>query len=288
MDGCGDSTNQDSVEQKQDGATPNECFSSFGLSFEKKILRAGNGFIKPVHQSLCTVDVICESHVEQERITMTNLGLSCGENIELKLGSAKTHFMSAVEKCITTMSEGETAYFNINLTESQTFSIKISLKKFSQEKPIWQLSSQEKYNLSLAHKEKGTHFFNSGNIEAAFLQYCLAVKYLICIQECSSVLKTDLEPEVEARKKVYLALKTICYLNIAACHSKVNNHHHVIAACNHVLELDKTNVKALYRRAKAFKDCNMIEEAKKDLQQALKYDTRSKAVADLLQEFSIK
>lgn len=262
MDICGDTTNQDSVEQKQDGAKLNESFYSFGISFEKKTISAGNGFIKPVLQSLCTVDVLCESHVEQERITVNNLGLICGENIELNLGSAETHFMSAVEKCIMTMSEGETSYFNINLPESLKVSIKISLKKFSQEKPIWQLSSQEKYNFSLAHKEKGTHFFNSGKIEAAFLYYCLAVKYLICIQECSSVLKTDLEPEVEARKKAYLALKTICYLNIAACHSQVHNHSHVITACNHVLELDKTNVKALYRRAKAFKDCNMLDEAK--------------------------
>ncbi len=47
------------------------------------------------------------------------------------------------------------------------------------------------------------------------------------------------------------SFKLLCYLNLAACNLKLGNSRTAVDSCNEALRLDPTNVKALYRRAKA-------------------------------------
>jgi hypothetical protein len=48
-----------------------------------------------------------------------------------------------------------------------------------------------------------------------------------------------------------LEIKISLYLNIAACNIKVKGWTEATAACEEVLKLDKNNVRAYYRRARA-------------------------------------
>jgi len=52
-------------------------------------------------------------------------------------------------------------------------------------------------------------------------------------------------------KQVIVEIKISLYLNIAACNIKVKAWSEAIAACEEVLKLDKNNIRAFYRRARA-------------------------------------
>ncbi|XP_012217908.1 peptidyl-prolyl cis-trans isomerase D [Linepithema humile] len=59
-------------------------------------------------------------------------------------------------------------------------------------------------------------------------------------------------------------LKLILLLNLAAVKLKQKKHHEAIYFCEEVLKVDKTNHKALHRRAQAYESMNEYESALKD------------------------
>lgn len=73
--------------------------------------------------------------------------------------------------------------------------------------------------------------------------------------------------------------KLAVYLNKALCHQKLNNHDEAKDACNEALNIDKKNVKALYRRGqsrlalgdseKALEDFNAVREIEPENKAAL-------------------
>ena len=64
-----------------------------------------------------------------------------------------------------------------------------------------------------------------------------------------------------------LKLKT--HLNLAACHLKLENLKQVHSNCLCALRIDKTSVKAHFRRAQAFRLADEYEEAELQLQKAV-------------------
>jgi len=60
-------------------------------------------------------------------------------------------------------------------------------------------------------------------------------------------------------------MSNICLLNFSACQLKLKNYESVVEHCSEVLQNDPENVKAFYRRGKAYSLMNSkLELAKKD------------------------
>lgn len=271
----------------------------------KIITKTGIPFSCPNLESICIFDIEfnsgadveneCENsetnrHVEELKVI---LGLKGSKTVEHKLGSSDSNIMALLEKCVMTMCSGELSDFTISaatlpvtseITKVGPLRMTLHLHSFTAVPPLWQISSQEKYNLALFHKETATKFFKAGNIEAAFLQYSFAVKYLICILECTDVSIREIDQEKKDKIKEYNSLKHVCYLNLAACHLKSGHHSNVVSSCSKALEIEENSVKGLYRRAQAYKACGQLEKARSDLTKALKIEPKNKAVVALLQE----
>ncbi|CAG5128409.1 unnamed protein product [Candidula unifasciata] len=265
-------------------------------TFTKTVLKQGEGFLRPYMEATCILDIIDktpENGAENKSEHLERLKIQLGANVELMLGSAETEVARIVEKCVLTMRKGEESEFIVKFvsrgdgnTQGQLMSyvLVLYLHSFSETKPTWSLASDEKYRLALLHKDKGTEYFKDGRIEAAFCQYSTATVYLICISECTSVIDKNDKPQAKSQIEKYKALKCVCYLNLAACQMKVANHKSVITNCTEALKLDKSNVKALYRRAQAYLACGDKKEARTDLKQALKIEPKNGAVSSLLQQ----
>ncbi|KAH9507384.1 Peptidyl-prolyl cis-trans isomerase fkbp4 [Bulinus truncatus] len=277
-----------SLDSSQSSDTVQEdCTVTLGQWISEKIvkktrIKKGRTFIRPQLEAICDFVIDyndCEGNDHSKEMNKS-LSQIIGRKTEHKLGAAETLVMSGLEKLMMTMTEGEVSKFIVSphdKCDDKSIVLTITLHKVMPAKPVWGLTSQEKYNLALHHKCKGSEHYQHGDIEAAFLQYSIAVKYLICMHE-SSVSSKQEKPMIQEHN----ALKTICYLNIAACHSKIDNHASVISSCTNALASDSQNVKGLYRRAQAYKATGRIAEARLDLKQALKIEPQNKAVYSLL------
>jgi len=67
-------------------------------------------------------------------------------------------------------------------------------------------------------------------------------------------------------------LEQSCLLNIAVCKLKRGDFKEVISATTKVIEADPNNLKALFRRGKAYSAMNDNEKAKEDLTKAMTID----------------
>ncbi|XP_047991762.1 aryl-hydrocarbon-interacting protein-like 1 [Leguminivora glycinivorella] len=111
------------------------------------------------------------------------------------------------------------------------------------EKEVWQLSSQERLELVPSLREKGNQLYGQKRYDEAEEVYAKAIA--ICEQLMIRERKCD-EEWINLNK-----IKLPLLLNYAQCKLIKGEYYAVIEHCNTVLEHDKDNEKALYRRAKA-------------------------------------
>ncbi|KAJ0176491.1 hypothetical protein K1T71_007670 [Dendrolimus kikuchii] len=111
------------------------------------------------------------------------------------------------------------------------------------EKEIWQLTPEEKMELIPELKEKGNKLYGKKLYEEAEEAYKQAIG--ICEQLMLRERKGD-EEWITINK-----IKLPILLNYAQCQLVKKDYYSVIEHCNTVLEYDKDNEKALYRRGKA-------------------------------------
>jgi len=93
----------------------------------------------------------------------------------------------------------------------------------------------------------------------------------------------EFETDVECEKSQVCKFLVMCYTNIAVVSLKTGQLRQAIEACNEAIEIDSSNVKALYLRSKARltpKSAGMVEEdmAVRDLQTAKKLDPKNQVV----------
>jgi len=126
------------------------------------------------------------------------------------------------------------------------------------------------------NKAEGTELFKGTNWQPASQRYKRALAH------CHELFKLDLTgPQREEGNK----LKTSLHLNMAQCFIKMEKWKQVIEHTDTVLsELDKDNVKALYRRAMAHFKTKDYDAAKKDLSKALQINPEEKNCMILLKK----
>ena len=140
-------------------------------------------------------------------------------------------------------------------------------------KDIWKLTDQERLEMAQKHKDKGSSLFKEKHYRGAAIRYSKAVKYLATATDGG----VSESPELEEMLK----LRTLCLLNLAASQLQLNLQDYVVVNCGRVLQVEPTNVKALYRRAKALLSMKDFEAARQDLKKAKELDPASQAITDL-------
>lgn len=108
--------------------------------------------------------------------------------------------------------------------------------------------------MSQKWKEQGNTAFKSGDFPKALKNYKLVTEYL----------EMDMKDSEEARN-----MRVLCLGNCALVYFKSKDNKQAVAFADMVLENDKSNVKALFRKGQAFGAMGELGQAQESLELAL-------------------
>ncbi|XP_022959658.1 peptidyl-prolyl cis-trans isomerase FKBP62-like [Cucurbita moschata] len=245
----------------------------------KKILKEGEGYEKPNDGTVVKVKLV--GKLGDGKIFLKK-GYGDGEE-PFEFKTDEEQVIDGLDKAVATMKKGETALLTIapeyafGSSESKqelavvppnsTVYYEVELVAFDKEKESWDMNTQEKIEAAGKKKEEGNVLFKAGKFARASKRYEKAVKF---IEHDSSF--------SEEEKKQAKALKVACNLNDAACKLKLKLYKEAEKLCTKVLELESSNVKALYRRAQAYIQLADLDLAEVDIKKALEIDPNNRDV----------
>lgn len=279
------------------------------MAFEKTLLSAGSGLYRPNKRAKVVVDLIGKwdtsdgddvTFDRREKVT-----IELGEKLVLffedstlilllLLDQANELLSETVEEMICRMKLGETARFSLHhahklLSNSPSMSnaklpemgaevsYTIYLHSFEQGKDVWKLTELERLDIAKKHKEEGTTLFKDNQLYGAAIRYSKAFQYLAAVDVDILLEVTSLEDY----EKEILSLRSMAMLNLAACQLKLKQYDHVVKNCNHVLALEPSNVKALYRKAKGLLGMKDFEEARECALKAHELEPSNRVLEEL-------
>ncbi|KAF9610757.1 hypothetical protein IFM89_024613 [Coptis chinensis] len=152
---------------------------------------------------------------------------------------------------------------------NSTLYYEVELESFVKERESWDMNTPEKIEAAGKKKKEGNVALKAGKYAKASKRYEKVRKFLvgsnnfsddfILLQLHENLLVIWLENLFEydtnfseEEKKQSKVLKVSCNLNNAACKLKLKDYKQAEKLCSKVLELESTNVKALYRRAQGY------------------------------------
>jgi tetratricopeptide (TPR) repeat protein len=146
--------------------------------------------------------------------------------------------------------------------------------------PVYKLNINHLLAISNEHKLEANELFKCNLILTAFHRYHKAISYLIIAehsvnekQKEQKELSEQEEEQDDAVSAIQISkIKSQLYSNLAACQLRGNNYKMAIKNCTKCLEIDKTNVKALFRRSTANTAIKEFELASQDLKQAIQFE----------------
>lgn len=156
----------------------------------------------------------------------------------------------------------------------------LRLCSFERGKDVWELTDQERLKIAKEHKEAGSKLFKENKVRQAAMRYSKSVQYLASVDP-DILLEVE---ELEEHEKEIASLRTVSWLNLAACQLKLEQYDYVVRNCSKALEIEPGNVKGWYRKAKALLAMKDYESARSDLVKAKELDPSNHAVNDLLKE----
>ena len=154
------------------------------------------------------------------------------------------------------------------MVNEQDLIFEIELLKYEKpgeyRKETWQMDAEEKLSNVPGLKEIGNKLYQQKKYKEAAEKYAEALGCLeqLCLRE-----KPGDEPWLELDR-----MKVPFLLNYAQCKLFLGDYYEVIEHTSTVLDKDKDNVKALYRRAKAHVKCWNPQEAREDFNRAAALD----------------
>lgn len=138
----------------------------------------------------------------------------------------------------------------------------------------WEMTPEERIAEATESKAEGTARFKAGAFAEAAELYKSAADYLHEVGD-------ELGEEQADMAKEALSTEVTCLLNAAMCELKLGNAKAALTACNSALELDESNVKALFRRASAHKELQAFAEAKADVRKGIALEPKSRELREL-------
>lgn len=135
----------------------------------------------------------------------------------------------------------------------------------SYQKEFWAMNDSERISSIPSLREEGNTRYKEGNYKEASTKYSEALGRLeqLMLRE---------KPNDEEWNKLN-EMKMPLLLNYAQCQLLQGEYYTVIEHCTTVLDKDPDNVKALFRRGRAYVEVFSPEEAKRDLEKAARLDS---------------
>eukprot|EP00929_Paragymnodinium_shiwhaense_P001586 TRINITY_DN101822_c0_g1_i1.p1 TRINITY_DN101822_c0_g1~~TRINITY_DN101822_c0_g1_i1.p1 ORF type:complete len:530 (-),score=171.93 TRINITY_DN101822_c0_g1_i1:266-1855(-) len=152
-------------------------------------------------------------------------------------------------------------------------SVTLELSDFSKTAHSWEMSLEQKLAFARGRKEAGGNIFKQGRYEMALQRYSLAIALLRSLEDLSGSAEKDAAE-----------LMRLCQLNVAACQLKLEDYSAARGTCDGVLEVDRNNVKALFRRASAEFQLGAHTDAAADARRVLELDATNADARKLLQQ----
>ncbi|KAL2239665.1 peptidyl-prolyl cis-trans isomerase FKBP62 [Sesamum indicum] len=246
----------------------------------KKILKEGEGYERPNEGAVVKLKLIGKL---QDGTIFVKKGHGDDENDLFEFKVDEEQVIEGLDRAVKTMKKGEAALLTVapeyafGSSESQqelarvppnsTLCYDVELVSFVKEKESWDMDTAEKIEAAGKKKEEGNVLFKAGKYVRASKRYEKAAKYIEYDTSFS-----------EEEKKQSKALKVTCNLNDAACKLKLKDYKQAEKLCTKVLELESTNVKALYRRAQAYMNMADLDLAEFDIKKALELDPDNREV----------
>ncbi|QCE04955.1 F-binding protein 4/5 [Vigna unguiculata] len=245
----------------------------------KKIIKEGEGYERPNEGAVVKLKVI--GKLQDGTVFLKKGHDNEGELFEFKTDEEQV--IDGLDRAVLTMKKGEVALLTIapeygfGSTESKqelalvpansTLYYEVELVSFEKDKESWDMNTPEKIEAAGKKKEEGNALFKAGKYARASKRYEKAVKFIEYDTSFS-----------EEEKKSSKTLKVACNLNNAACKLKLKDYKQAEKLCTKVLELESTNVKALYRRAQAYIHLADLDLAEFDIKKALELDPDNREV----------
>jgi FK506-binding protein 4/5 len=136
----------------------------------------------------------------------------------------------------------------------------VLLHDFVMNKHQWELNQEEKYEFAAHRKEQGNRYFSIGILERAVEMWEQALEFI----------HYETSWKDELVKEKYTLLKIACHNNIAGVYASLKKHQEVINHTTEVLNSQPQNLKALFRRARAYCYLKDPEAALKDIDTVFK------------------
>ncbi|KAF0893884.1 hypothetical protein E2562_031419 [Oryza meyeriana var. granulata] len=245
----------------------------------KKVLKEGEGYERPNDGAVVRVRFIGKL---EDGTVFAKRGHDGDEPLEFRTDEEQV--IEGLDRTVVTMKKGEVALVRIppqhafGSTETRqdlavvpansTVWYEVELVSFEKEKESWDLKDNaEKIEAASKKKDEGNVWFKMGKYAKAAKRYEKAAKYV----EYDSSFSDD-------EKKQSKVLKVSSKLNNAACKLKLKEYKEAEKLCTKVLELESTNVKAMYRRAQAYIELADLELAELDVKKALEIDPDNRDV----------
>ncbi|CAL5058213.1 unnamed protein product [Urochloa decumbens] len=245
----------------------------------KKILQEGEGYDRPNDCAIVRVKLIGEL---ADGTLFVKKGHDGEEPFEFK--TDEDQVIEGLDKAVLSMKKGEVALvtipphhaFGANETvqdlaivpPNSSVYYEVELVSFDKEKDSWDLKNNaEKIEAAAKKKDEGNVWFKVSKYARASKRYKKALSFIEYDSSFS-----------EEEKQLSKPLKISCKLNNAACKLKLKDYKEAKELCTEVLELDNTNVKALYRRAQAYTSLVELDLAEADIKKALEIDPDNRDV----------
>lgn len=140
------------------------------------------------------------------------------------------------------------------------------------ERKLFEKSEVEKMAYCENHRRLGNYLFLECIFPKAAEQYQLALSYYeYCFPE-----DDDMQTELDG-------LRHACLCNISLCYYRMKQWRMAVQAAGQVLEEDSNNVKALYRRAQAYRALDEYESAENDILRAQGLNPADKGITREIQ-----
>ncbi|KAG9149352.1 hypothetical protein Leryth_003322 [Lithospermum erythrorhizon] len=247
----------------------------------KKIVKEGEGYERPNEGAVVKLKLI--GKLQDGTVFIKKGHMDDAEDDLFEFKTDEEQVIEGLDRAVITMKKGELASLTIApeyafgssefqqelavVPPNSTVYYEVELVSFDKERESWDMNTQEKIEAAAAKKESGNALFKAGKYTRASKRYEKAAKFI----EYDTSFSED-------EKKQSKALKITCNLNDAACKLKLKDYKQAEKLCTKVLELESTNVKALYRRAQAYMNMADLDLAEFDIKKALEIDPDNRDV----------
>lgn len=247
----------------------------------KKVLKEGEGWEKPSEGSVTTINLKMWKYDQSSNLLVPPPSKDCtapiyeakefsfkaGDGIVIDGIDAVVQSMKLEEHCMTFIQSqlGFASAKNLltdelkgkGIKEDDKLLIEVELLKVDKAKDVWSMSYEEKIEEMKVRKKRGNELFKDQRYETARKSYDRAINFF----DSST---SDLNPDIKTQVNELLVS---CHLNLAMCHDRMGDMAKVLNHCKKALEIQPSNVKALYRQGSAYLALDDFYNA----QSALKY-----------------